>query len=422
MAYREDIGTLAPARRLDDGRLIVDATFTRCGVFSYQNLDGSERLEYRPESEVFAPESVGSLALVPATDDHPPVMITAINAKQYAIGQVGENVRRDGRHLAGRLVVNDSAAVSKMDRGKRELSCGYDCDLEIAPGISPEGERYDAIQRNIVYNHVAIVDAGRAGSARVRMDARLQHVARADAAVQIDSPLSAALSASPDLNVRTDSTKEKRIMDLTQALAALAAANEKIGGLAAEVSVQSRRADTAENKAKDIEKQLAGAEATAATDKARADVADKARTDAAINFDARVSARASLLAIAAGALGRNDKGEVLSVDGKATIKLDALADRDIRVAVVAKLDGVTIPAERSDDAVGYAFELASDRASKAGKALGAAREALVTHNLDAATPAPAGDREAQAQIRMDKARTSAWKTATTVDDDGKETK
>jgi hypothetical protein len=125
MAYREDVGTLAKAKRLDNGRLIVDATFTRSGVFVYQNPDGSERLEYRPENEVFAKRSMDSLAMVPFTDLHPPTMVTAANSKLFAVGQVGELIRRDGQHLAGKIAVNDATTIAKMDDGEAELSCGY---------------------------------------------------------------------------------------------------------------------------------------------------------------------------------------------------------------------------------------------------------------------------------------------------------
>jgi hypothetical protein len=60
-------------------------------------------------------------------------------------------------------------------KGMRELSCGYDCDVTDESGtwINDEGESltYDKRQRNIRYNHLAIVDFARAGrNARVRFD------------------------------------------------------------------------------------------------------------------------------------------------------------------------------------------------------------------------------------------------------------
>lgn len=418
MAYREDIGTLARAKRLDNGRLIVDATFTRSGVFDYLNPDGTIRSEYRPESEVFAQKSMDSLALVPFTDLHPPVMVTASNAGEYTKGQVGEVIRRDGRHLVGKIAINDAATIAKMDGGEAELSCGYECVLVMGAGVSPDGVPYHATQTLIEYNHVARVPAGRAETARARMDERLQRVARTDAAMQIsDISTSAALSASPDFRVRTDSTTQEMKMDLTQALAALAAANEKIGAANARADAAEQKAEKNKKERQDMEQKLTVAESALVAEKTRADTAEKLRTDAeklrtdaASKFDAQVIERSTLIASAIGSLGRNDKGEILSPDGKSTIKLDALPNRDIQVAIVAKLDGVTIPAERSDETVKFVCDAALERAAKAGKALGDARTAIVTANFDAKAPSAPGDLEEAARVRMDERRKNMHKT------------
>lgn len=151
----------------------VDAHITRTGVFEYRQPDGSIRREYRPEDEVFHEDSLDSFAQKPVTDDHPPEgRVTGENAGKLARGTLGENVRRDGDHVAASIVILDAALVRKIERGKVQVSCGYTCDLDETPGVTPAGERYDAIQRNIRGNHVAVVDVGRAGpTARIRMDA-----------------------------------------------------------------------------------------------------------------------------------------------------------------------------------------------------------------------------------------------------------
>jgi hypothetical protein len=56
-----------------------------------------------------------------------------------------------------------------MKGGKRELSLGYKVDLDETPGVW-EGQPYDAIQRNIRVNHLAVVPQGRAGNARLNLD------------------------------------------------------------------------------------------------------------------------------------------------------------------------------------------------------------------------------------------------------------
>ncbi len=177
MALRFDIGTLRPPRRMKNGMLRADGLLTRTGVFEYLNPDGSIRREYRPPDEVFHVDSMESFALAPFTDGHPPEVVTSDNARKYAVGSVGELVRKDGdgTHVAASVVVFDAATIAKMEAGQVSLSCGYEVDLDEKPGITPDGERYDAIQRNIRGNHVALVAHARAGeSARVRMDGAVQ--------------------------------------------------------------------------------------------------------------------------------------------------------------------------------------------------------------------------------------------------------
>lgn len=187
LALRYDIGTLRPPRRTADGRLRVDGALTRSGVFVYRDGSGKERREYRAPDEVFAAHSLETFAAVPVTLDHPPVPVTAANAREYAVGLTGENVRRDGDHAVASLTVFDAAAVAAIEAGKRELSCGYEVDLVHESGVTPDGEHFDARQTNIRGNHVAIVDTGRAGpSAAIRMDSEdvAAMVPRADNAIE----------------------------------------------------------------------------------------------------------------------------------------------------------------------------------------------------------------------------------------------
>src|SRR5690606_10908963 len=75
---------------------------------------------------------------------------------------------QDGNDLAADIVIHDPSPV---DAGKKELSCGYEVTFDETPGVSPEGERYDAIQTSIKPNHLALVFRGRAGNARLNLDA-----------------------------------------------------------------------------------------------------------------------------------------------------------------------------------------------------------------------------------------------------------
>jgi hypothetical protein len=95
----------------------------------------------------------------------------AKNARQYAVGAVGENVPQGRQITSPRRSRSDDATIAKMDNGKRSCLAATTAISTRRPAFRPNGERYDAIQKNIVGNHLAIVDRGRAGSARVRMDA-----------------------------------------------------------------------------------------------------------------------------------------------------------------------------------------------------------------------------------------------------------
>lgn len=171
---RYDRGELRPVRRMPDGRLIVDAYFTRAGVFAYPDskYPGGQRLELRPPEEVFARPSMDSFGMLPFVNGHPPVgLLDADSARDYMVGATGERVERDGDYMRGTIMVADRATADLMEAGKTQLSNGYRCDIDPTPGRHPTYGAYHVVQRNIRGNHVARVDEGRAGAAcAARMD------------------------------------------------------------------------------------------------------------------------------------------------------------------------------------------------------------------------------------------------------------
>lgn len=179
MARRFDASPISGVTRLPFGGIRVGARFTRAGdVLSYRQPDGSMRREFRPESEVFAPGVLEALRAAPVTDLHPGGgrdLVRADTWADVAVGHVGDDVRasEDKRFLEGSVVIGNAIAVRRVHAGERpEVSFGYEVDLEMTPGVSPTGEAYDAIQRNIRPNHVALVPRGRAGAeVGLRLDA-----------------------------------------------------------------------------------------------------------------------------------------------------------------------------------------------------------------------------------------------------------
>lgn len=157
----------------DEGFLKVPARISRTGIQEYlaiemglsdRDLQDIIRV-YRPEEEVFSDKSLTSFASKPVTNNHPPELVNTKNSRQYGVGFSGPEVTRDGMFAKTVLNVTDEEAIKNIESGKCELSNGYTADIDWTPGVTPDGEQYDAVQRNIKGNHIAIVERGRAGPA-----------------------------------------------------------------------------------------------------------------------------------------------------------------------------------------------------------------------------------------------------------------
>lgn len=202
---RYDTGSLSSPIRLDSGYLRCDARITRVGVFEYRLGNGETRRELRIPDEVFNSDSLNSFDLVPLTNDHPSEQLNAKNTRKFSVGVVS-NIRKADEFVGATVTIQDEDAIGAAEGGKRELSCGYRADLDMTPGVTrgipgvADGLRYDAIQRNIRGNHVAIVEKGRAGP---------------DAALRLDAE-DAVLGASVQPDARSSTkTQEKKMEKIT---------------------------------------------------------------------------------------------------------------------------------------------------------------------------------------------------------------
>lgn len=168
---RFDLGEIKSPSITTHGYLRADSLATRAGVFTYMMKDGSVRRELRPVDEVFKQDSLDTMKLIPVTNNHPPEQLNAENTKKYQTGYTGEDVCQiSNNFMKVGVTVTDKGTINDIMAGKNQMSAGYTCDLEIVSGIF-DGEKYDAIQRNIIYNHLAIVDIARAGpEAKMKLD------------------------------------------------------------------------------------------------------------------------------------------------------------------------------------------------------------------------------------------------------------
>jgi hypothetical protein len=159
---RANIGTV---KTTQEGYLSAIARSLRTGIQEYHaselGLMGDRIVKVmRPPESVFSKDSLASAVHIPVTLGHPPELVTKENWKDYAIGEVGSDVMRDGENIAFSLMVKDKDGLAAYEAGAREISMGYVADMSPAP----DGAEYDFIMGPPKYNHLAIVDKARAGS------------------------------------------------------------------------------------------------------------------------------------------------------------------------------------------------------------------------------------------------------------------
>ena len=161
---RYDYGQVTKSESTDEGYLKVWCKAARVGTQLYTRGDGAQVREYRPEDEVAKPESLASFGMKAVTMGHPPVLLDSGNTKVHQVGHAGSAVRYNDGFVEVALLITDKEAIERIQRGDaQEVSAGYRVDFDPTPGVTPQGESYDGIQRNIRVNHIAVVPKGRAG-------------------------------------------------------------------------------------------------------------------------------------------------------------------------------------------------------------------------------------------------------------------
>lgn len=306
---RFDFISISGAVKTPEGWIRDRPVVARSGIQEYRRADGAIRREYRPPEEVFHADALASLHAVPVTNGHPGV-VTAESPAAIIGSSLSPGIQQDGNVLA-EIVIHNPKAMGP----NRELSLGYRVDLDETPG-EIDGQRYDAVQRNIRVNHIAVVPRGRAGNARLRLDA--------DDAISTheeEGPLAANL-----VTVRLDGGLSYEAPP--EVAAALTSTREA-------VVTANRRADAAEAERDTLRTTVAG-------------------------FDAeRVQIRADA---AAGVRARLELEAQASKHG-VTTRAD-MSDRAVREAVVTKLQGDSVRFDgKSDDYVLYAFDHAVQAAA-----------------------------------------------------------
>lgn len=338
-----DAAELVGTRKTSDGYLVADVRVARAG--NVQRYTGAEVGKpdmdfvdvYRPEEEVFKRDALASFAHRPVTIDHPSDAVSADNWKSLAVGQIGEDVARDGEFVRVPMILMDRRAIDAVASGKREISMGYMSRVDFGDGVTPDGTPYNAVQRDLRMNHAAIVDRGRAGP-----ECRIGDWVAPDAGSHPAQPVKE--------RSMTDANKQSLVVDgLTVSLDARDAEIVKrtIDNLTSKLAdAEKAKEDMEREKAKeDEEHEKDMAKKDAMIDELKGQVLD---TEA---LDARVQARADLISTAKAIVG-----DSLEFKGK--------PDGEIRKAVVVAKLGDEAIAGKSDAYVDARFDILAEAAAK----------------------------------------------------------
>lgn len=335
--FLTDRVSVGKVRRTNDGYLVADAKVARTGIQLYAGAEvGRPDMDvvrvYRPPEEVFSQDAMHSYAYRPVTVEHPAKMVDASTWKSVAVGQTGGEVVRDGEFVRVPLVLMDAASIQAYDAGKRELSMGYSAEIVFGDGVTPDGQHYDAVQKQLRMNHLAVVDRARGGDQLRIGDGRTPGGKdRADNHSPEEKPMSDIKTRTilvDGLSVETTDAGAQAIAKLQSQLKDAQSASEKL--------VSDHAAALADRDAK-----LAKVEAE------RDDLKAKVLSDA--DLDKRVQARADLIATAKAIHDADYAGK---------------SDADIRKAVVVAKLGDAAVQGKSEAYIDARFDILAEDARK----------------------------------------------------------
>jgi hypothetical protein len=150
-----------------EGFLIVPVVVAKKMVLDYPEYGTRELVG----DAIFSKEFLASCDGCPFVLEHPvnesgrSVDVLPDNFDEFVKGVLIEpRAERENDRVVGKIKVWDKDVIEKIkSRELRELSQGYRCVVIDSPGVY-RGERYDAVQTEIIMNHIALVEEGRAGS------------------------------------------------------------------------------------------------------------------------------------------------------------------------------------------------------------------------------------------------------------------
>lgn len=216
----------ASVRSFDgNGRLQVKVSnISKANVCPYfgREIPGAEKLGLDPEKIYRLWRHPDELKKAVATFNNIPLLsihtpdFPGDPPREYRVGVTHSNADFDGTYLTNGLSVWDNSAIAGIETEEQEeLSSSYQYVADMTPGTTPTGEVYDGIMREIIGNHVALVETGRAGSDVLVADSlppELKHMSKRKAAA-IRATVKPLLAADADI----DEVVRKALLALDEA-------------------------------------------------------------------------------------------------------------------------------------------------------------------------------------------------------------
>ncbi len=164
----------ASVRTIDaNGRLQISRTnISKANVNAYygREIPGSEELGLEPNKLYRLWRHPDELRKAAKTFNNIPVLSKHIPdfptdpPNEFRVGVTHSNAEFDGTYLTVGMSIWDNSAIAGIESGEqRELSASYKYVADMTPGVTPDGEPYDGVMRDIFGNHEALVPDGRAG-------------------------------------------------------------------------------------------------------------------------------------------------------------------------------------------------------------------------------------------------------------------
>lgn len=302
--WRADLATDLPPPRVTAEGIVYTGRAARTGEHAYPW--GLERRDAAELARV-AEQLVGK----PLVFLHPPDKVDP----KTPIKERVLTARVDGDHVIVEVLVTDIETARELAAGTKELSLGYDVRVDA-----------EGWHRDTVVDHLALVPRGRCGSTcALRTDAT-------------DDAKHAPCACGGGMLHEDGTRGQARMLTEDEMKAKIAAAEAERDIAKQTATAATKRADAAE--------------AERDAERVRAEKAEKARADAATVQPEAVRERVALVVKAAEVL--------VGADGKAE-DVSAKSNREIRCAIVKRLDGFDIPADKSEDYVTARYDGCAER-------------------------------------------------------------